>query len=102
MAKPKGLEPSVATVTGWCINQLCYGSIPNNILIYKKFSKNISKLAGAARIELASKVLETPILPLNYAPNKNGGCGRNRTFLPVAGGKDHLCIYDVDNIMYCA
>ena len=81
-----------------------YAMAPYQIiyLFIKIFQKNISKLAGAARIELASKVLETPILPLNYAPNKNGGNGRNRTFLPVAGGKNHLCIYDVDNIIYCA
>ncbi len=30
-------------------------------------------MAGAAGIEPTLTVLETAVLPLNYAPNKNGG-----------------------------
>ncbi len=41
----------------------------------------IFKLAGAVGIEPTPKVLETSILPLNYAP-KNGGGGRIRTAEP--------------------
>ena len=40
------------------------------------------ELAGAVGIEPTSKVLETSILPLNYAPIKNGGGGRIRTAEP--------------------
>ena len=39
-------------------------------------------LAGAVGIEPTSKVLETSILPLNYAPVKNGGGGQIRTAEP--------------------
>ena len=44
-------------------------------------------MAGAEGIEPSPKVLETPILPLNYAPNKkmyyctlNGASCRTRTY----------------------
>jgi hypothetical protein len=40
------------------------------------------KLAGAVGIEPTPKVLETSILPLNYAPIINGGGGQIRTAEP--------------------
>ena len=42
-------------------------------------------MAGAVGIEPTSKVLETSILPLNYAP-VNGGGGRIRTAEPGGSG----------------
>ena len=45
----------------------------------------LKKMAGAVGIEPTSKVLETSILPLNYAP-KTGGGGRIRTAEPVGSG----------------
>ena len=43
-------------------------------------------MAGAVGIEPTPKVLETSILPLNYAPVKNGGGGRIRTAEPGGSG----------------
>ena len=39
-------------------------------------------MAGAVGIEPTSKVLETSILPLNYAPIYDGGGGQIRTAEP--------------------
>ena len=39
-------------------------------------------MAGAVGIEPTSKVLETSILPLNYAPIEDGGGGQIRTAEP--------------------
>ena len=44
-------------------------------------------LAGAVGIEPTPEVLETSVLPLNYAPIKlNGGGGRIRTAEPSGSG----------------
>jgi hypothetical protein len=43
------------------------------------------KLAGAVGIEPTLEVLETSVLPLNYAPMDGGG-RRIRTFEPVGNG----------------
>ncbi len=57
--RPMGLEPTNAGVTVRCVNHFA--------TIAAKTKKN---LAGAAGIEPTPTVLETVVLPLNYAPIK--------------------------------
>jgi hypothetical protein len=72
-----GIEPTSAGITIRCVNHFATTAI-------------IILLAGAAGIEPASKVLETFVLPLNYAPKYslilvkdiNGGGGQIRTAEP--------------------
>ena len=64
-----GIEPTNVGTTIRCVNH--FATIA--III----------LAGAVGIEPTLTVLETVVLPLNYAPkNKNGGGGRIRTAEP--------------------
>ena len=61
-----GIEPTRVGTTIRCVNHFA-----------------TTAMAGAVRIEPTSKVLETFILPLNYAPIKlNGGGGQIRTAEP--------------------
>jgi hypothetical protein len=64
-----GLEPSTSRLSGVRSNQLSYRPT----------------LAGAVGIEPTLEVLETSVLPLNYAPI-NGGGGRIRTAEPIGSG----------------
>jgi hypothetical protein len=69
-----GIEPTSVGTTIRCVNHFATTAI-------------IIKLAGAVGIEPTPKVLETSILPLNYAPiNINGGGGRIRTAEPTGSG----------------
>ncbi len=72
MGRLKGIEPSNVGTTTRCVNHFATTAT----LLY------FFKLAGAVGIEPTPKVLETSILPLNYAPIKNGGGGRIRTAEP--------------------
>ena len=58
MGRPMGLEPTNAGTTIRCVNPFATAAILN----CRK------KLAGAAGIEPTPTVLETVVLPLNYAP----------------------------------
>ena len=60
MGRMMGIEPTNAGTTIRCVNHFTTSA---NI-----FKSDISKMAGAVGIEPTSKVLETSILPLNYAP----------------------------------
>jgi hypothetical protein len=62
-----GLEPTNAGATIRCVNP--FATIATCSLL----------LAGAVGIEPTPRVLETLVLPLNYAPTLHGGSGRNRT-----------------------
>lgn len=59
-----GLEPTNAGTTIRCVNHFATIAILNFIGYY---------LAGAAGIEPTPTVLETVVLPLNYAPKNGGG-----------------------------
>ena len=51
-----------------------YFTVPYNIVIITKApadDQQVLSLAGATRVELVSTVLETAVLPLNYAPSLN-------------------------------
>ena len=61
MGRLMGLEPTNAGTTIRCVNHFATTAI----LMSKKFF-----LAGAAGIEPTLTVLETVVLPLNYAPKK--------------------------------
>ena len=63
MGRLMGLEPTNAGTTIRCVNPFATVAILN-------FRKN---LAGAAGIEPTLTVLETAVLPLNYAPKTGGG-----------------------------
>ena len=76
MGRLKGIEPSSVGTTIRCVNHF------TTIAMTLDYTK---KMAGAVGIEPTSKVLETSILPLNYAP-KTGGGGRIRTAEPVGSG----------------
>ncbi len=65
MGRLMGIEPTNAGTTIRCVNH--FATIA---------------MAGAAGIEPAPKVLETFVLPLNYAPILNGGGGQIRTAEP--------------------
>jgi hypothetical protein len=56
MGRSKGIEPSNAGATIRCVNHFATTAIKLNYL------------AGAAGIEPTLTVLETAVLPLNYAP----------------------------------
>ena len=60
-----GIEPTNAGATIRCVNHFA-----------------TTAMAGAVGIEPTSKVLETSILPLNYAPIYDGGGGQIRTAEP--------------------
>ncbi len=60
-----GIEPTSVGTTIRCVNHFATAA-----------------MAGAVGIEPTSKVLETSILPLNYAPIKDGGGGQIRTAEP--------------------
>ena len=73
MGRLKGIEPSNVGTTIRCVNH--FATIA------------IVKLAGAVGIEPTLTVLETVVLPLNYAPKCiNGGGGRIRTAEPGGSG----------------
>ena len=65
MGRLKGIEPSSVGTTIRCVNHFA-----------------TTAMAGAVGIEPTSKVLETSILPLNYAPIYDGGGGQIRTAEP--------------------
>ena len=66
MGRLMGIEPTNVGTTIRCVNHFA-----------------TTAMAGAVGIEPTSKVLETFILPLNYAPIKlNGGGGQIRTAEP--------------------
>ena len=65
MGRLKGIEPSNVGTTIRCVNHFA-----------------TTAMAGAVGIEPTSKVLETSILPLNYAPIYDGGGGQIRTAEP--------------------
>ncbi len=67
MGRLMGIEPTSARATIWCVNH---------------FATTAILLAGAVGIEPTPEVLETSVLPLNYAPIINGGGGRIRTAEP--------------------
>ena len=73
MGRLMGIEPTSVGTTIRCVNHFATTAI-------------IIKLAGAVGIEPTPKVLETSILPLNYAPIINGGGGRIRTAEPTGSG----------------
>ena len=52
-----GIEPTHARATIWCVNHFAIVAIM------------IIKMAGAVGIEPTPEVLETSVLPLNYAPS---------------------------------
>ena len=56
-----GIEPTNARATIWCVNHF------TTIAVILKMIQ--IKMAGAAGIEPTLTVLETAVLPLNYAPN---------------------------------
>jgi hypothetical protein len=56
MGRLMGIEPTNARATIWCVNHFA--------------TTAIFKLAGAVGIEPTPEVLETSVLPLNYAPVK--------------------------------
>ena len=60
-----GIEPTNVGTTIRCVNHFA-----------------TTAMAGAVGIEPTSKVLETSILPLNYAPIYDGGGGQIRTAEP--------------------
>jgi hypothetical protein len=66
MGRMVGIEPTNAGATIRCVNH---------------FATTAIIMAGAVGIEPTLEVLETSVLPLNYAPLKNGG-GRIRTAEP--------------------
>jgi hypothetical protein len=68
-----GIEPTHARATIWCVNHFAIVAI------------HIYFMAGAVGIEPTPEVLETSVLPLNYAPSINGG-GRIRTAEPKGSG----------------
>jgi hypothetical protein len=53
MGRLVGIEPTNARATIWCVNHFAIAAI---------------SLAGAVGIEPTPEVLETSVLPLNYAP----------------------------------
>ena len=55
MGRLVGIEPTHARATIWCVNHFAIAAI-------------IHSLAGAVGIEPTPEVLETSVLPLNYAP----------------------------------
>jgi hypothetical protein len=59
MGRSMGLEPTNAGATDQCVNPFA--------------TTATVQLAGAAGIEPTPKVLETFVLPLNYAPINGGG-----------------------------
>jgi hypothetical protein len=63
MGRSMGIEPTNVGATIRCVSH---------------FATTATQLAGAVGIEPTPKVLETFVLPLNYAP-VYGGSGRNRT-----------------------
>ena len=65
MGRLKGIEPSNAGITIRCVNHFA------TIAMMKLKT-------GAAGIEPALTVLETVVLPLNYAPKWWGGADSNR------------------------
>ena len=72
-----GIEPTNAGATIRCVNHFATTAI-------------VFFLAGAVGIEPTLEVLETSVLPLNYAPKGNlyinGGGGRIRTAEPGRSG----------------
>jgi hypothetical protein len=64
-----GIEPTSVGATIRCVNHFATTAI-------------IYLLAGAVGIEPTLEVLETSVLPLNYAPNFGGGGGQIRTAEP--------------------
>ena len=66
-----GIEPTNVGATIRCVNHFATTAI---ILLF-------NKLAGAVGIEPTLEVLETSVLPLNYAPIDGGG-GQIRTAEP--------------------
>jgi hypothetical protein len=69
MGRSMGIEPTNVGATIRCVNHFATTAITNKIM------------AGAAGIEPTLEVLETSVLPLNYAPKSSGG-GRIRTAEP--------------------
>ena len=63
MGRPMGLEPTNAGTTIRCVNHFATIAIFNFKIL----------MAGAAGIEPTPTVLETVVLPLNYAPKNGGG-----------------------------
>ena len=66
MGRLMGIEPTNVGTTIRCVNHFATAAI----------------LAGAVGIEPTLEVLETSVLPLNYAPILNGGGGQIRTAEP--------------------
>ncbi len=60
MGRPRGIEPPNVGTTIRCVNH--FATIAINSIKFK--------LAGAVGIEPTLEVLETSVLPLNYAPIK--------------------------------
>jgi hypothetical protein len=67
-----GIEPTNVGITIRCVNHFATIAIIRLDLL----------LAGAVGIEPTLEVLETSVLPLNYAPMINGGGGQVRTAEP--------------------
>jgi hypothetical protein len=75
MGRLMGIEPTNAGATIRCVNHFATVAIMSG------------SLAGAVGIEPTLKVLETFVLPLNYAPViSDGGGGRIRTAEPKGNG----------------
>jgi hypothetical protein len=66
MGRSMGLEPTNPGATDRCVNPFATTAINNKS--YKLAFVPIFLMAGAAGIEPTPKVLETFVLPLNYAP----------------------------------
>ena len=66
MGRLMGIEPTNAGTTIRCVNHFATIAIIYNF----KSDFSLKNLAGAVGIEPTPKVLETSILPLNYAPIK--------------------------------
>ena len=66
MGRPRGIEPPNVGSTNRCVNHFATTAI---IKMYPV----VMLLAGAAGIEPTPTVLETVVLPLNYAPKKMVG-----------------------------
>jgi hypothetical protein len=72
MGRLMGIEPTNVGTTIRCVNHFATIAI-----IF---------LAGAVGIEPTMTVLETVVIPFNYAPFIDGGGGRIRTAEPVGNG----------------
>ncbi len=66
MGRLMGIEPTNAGTTIRCVNH--FATIATIYIITAAYERVPQYLAGAVGIEPTPKVLETSILPLNYAP----------------------------------